>query len=189
MFRKWLAAIALLGLCSLFFVAQASAQVYTYERLRSLLITQDDISNTGLQFGSDDQKDLGGGVIQVLRYFTGDVPGGTAVGAVSLIGATDGSTPPGDVRNQVLSGDLIQAMATGTGATIGSFSLAGSQGIGDVDQSAQFDGILNGVTYRFYGDSFVSGNLVGLILYGAPIDQASSDVASTILHAQDYKLP
>jgi hypothetical protein len=194
MIRKWLAAPALIALCSLFLVgfghaSHASAQVYSFGRLQALLVTESDISDTGLSFLDDETQTLDGGLLQVIRTFGMAVPGGAAVGAVSLVASPDGSAPPTSVTNMVASGDLLKAMAQGTGASITSFTLTGSQGVGDLDQSVSFDGVLNGANYRFYGDSFVSGNLVAMVLYGAPVDVASPDDALTMLHAQDDKLP
>ena len=189
MVRKWLAAGLVLALCSLLFVGRSTVHAYTYDDLSSLLVTQSDISDTGLNFYQDQQQDLGGGVVQVLRIFNAPVQGGAAVAVVSLIGANDGSTPPTSVTNLVLGGDLLKETANSIGAQVGNFTLAGSQGIGDTDQSAQFDAILDGTTYRFYGDAFVSNNLIGIVVYGAPIDVADPSNANTILSAQDAKLP
>lgn len=192
--RKWLAGAALLALCSLLFLGfgrapRAAAQTYSFARLQALLVNADDISSTGLQYLDDQTQTLDGGLLQVIRTFGATVPGGAAVGAVSLVASPDGSSPPSSVTNQVADGTLLRAMAQGTGAVISDFTLTGSQGVGDLDQSVSFNGILNGSTYRFYGDAFVSGNLVAMVLYGAPVDVASADDALTMLYAQDNKLP
>lgn len=189
MLKKWLAVTALLALCSLLFVGRASAQTYTFERLRALLVTQADISDTGLQFLSDDQQSLSGGLLQVIREFGTNVPGGAKIGVVSLIGAQDGSSPPTSATNLVVGGDLLKIVANAVGAQIENFTLSGSQGVGDLDQSAVFTAIFQGTEYQFYGDSFVSGNLIAIVVYGAPTDQASADDAQTLLYAQDNKLP
>src|SRR5947209_30728 len=79
MVKRWLLAGIVLASCSFLFVGRALAQAVSYESLRSSLVTTRDIRDTGFSNPSDDQNDLGNGVIQVLRIFTKDTSDGTAV--------------------------------------------------------------------------------------------------------------
>jgi hypothetical protein len=189
MLRKWLAAAVVLTLSSVLLVghtARVSAASIGFSDLRAALISQGDISDTGLSFVSDDQQTPFPDVLQVIRSFASRSSGEIAV--VSLLASTDGSVPPASFTNLVASGEFHRQTAISMGASVGTFTLAGSQGFGDLDQSATFDGTVNGTAYTFYGDSFVIGNAIGIVLYGGPSDSADVNQAAAIVAAQEARL-
>lgn len=190
MFRKLFIAGLVMALCSFALAGRASARARDigYDDLKAVLVNESDLSGTGLSFVSDQNQDLGSGLIQVIRLFTQPADGGPAVAVVSLIARTDGGSLS-SLRNQVAGGDLLGSAASGAGAQASSLTLDGSQGIGDLDQSAEFDSVISGLSYHFYGDVFLSGNVIGVVLYGAPAGQTDVNVANAIVQAQDAKLP
>lgn len=195
MMRRLLVSGVLLTVCAVLAVGsvgRAAADAPTsYDALKALIVTQSDIRTTGMkQVGADSQDSPTSGVIEVIRGFGGVTPaGGPAFAIVSLIAGTDGSNPDTTVTNAVTSGDLLKSIASEFGVKADSFTLTGSQGVGDLDQSVQFNGTLSGDNLTFYGDSWVHGTVVGVVIYGAAPDQADSSVMQTILNAQDNLLP
>jgi hypothetical protein len=186
--RLLVGSVGLLLCTALVRVSPVHADI-TYTQLTNALLTEADLSGSGLALGSPDtQQPLDPNLLQVIRQFSGSGATSGVVVALSIIAAQDGTPPPAAVISQVTDGTLLRAMASGIGAQTTDVSLKGSQGIGEVDQSAQFDAIISGATYRFYGSAFTRGRTIGMVLYGATIDKADPSDFLTIAGLQDKKI-
>ncbi len=175
MSAKWLGLALVLCLGSLLSAGHATAQTSTGDALAALMLTPGDVNAALNAVGSDesvsDTRDYGvrqsGGTVTVTRLFL------LNNGAIDVVlGSTDDGSPlTRDEQNDILSGQALQRGAQNFLDNIGDFTLSGSGGIGDADQSATFTGTApDGTALNAVGDFFIKDNFYGIVMYATQGD-------------------
>jgi hypothetical protein len=190
--RKLFLAALLIPFCALALAGPAQAQtVYTPDSLAPLLLTSNDVSAVLSAIGSSQSFDNGQGVpsrsdpVAVGRVFTA---GDGSLLDVTLFSLADGSAPSGDLRDGILNGQFMLATLGGGFSNIQGFNPSGSISDDGQDVIAQGTGDAGGTTYNIVADTFIHGNVFGILFYAAT---GSNDgrITGAMLGGQEAKLP
>jgi hypothetical protein len=157
-----LAAVLLAGVPGLV-VAHAQTPTPAPNPLTAQLLPADALP--GWVAASDLSTTTSQGLTLAERVFTPVNKGHALIGVALLLPPNGASIDA--VASQIQDGTLLQDLATGaTQNSVEDFTLTGSQGIGEQDQSATFTGTLGGIPLQFAGEMSVRNGMIAFVIYG-----------------------
>jgi hypothetical protein len=158
------------------------------ENVRSQVITAADLPGWKVL---GDQTSVADGVTVVTRVLVPD--NNTAAVVIASIFALPSGVSTDTIVPSIMDGTFLRQVTTGFDPdSLTAFSLAGGQGIGEVDQSASYVAALNGLPLQFASVSAMRAGEVAIVVYGG--DPSLTDGAVAMNYAagiaalQDDKL-
>ena len=170
--------LALLSVWALLVPGVAAAPPYTPETLKALLPSQADLeSATGLTFVATQDLNSSADPVTVGRAFA--VGNGTFV-SVHLFSRADGAPPDAEQRKAILDGTFLHdSLATTFNANDRYETLPALSRDGD-DVGASFLSLVRGQTFSVIADSFVRGNVYGIVIHARTSANDPATVRQTL---------